>query len=366
MVSDFPPTPTRRLPLQSATPATGSSKYGSRNKSFLNLSDRKLPKKVAEELEELGRHGLANKTWSSYATAERLLFKFHKDNNLKPDLPISEETALRFIHWLATVRNLKAGTINTYLAGVRQLHIAKGLPEPNIRTNLVNLILKGLQNRANTARRGTQTHRKPITKDTMAILKRRLRSWETSPTNRRLLWAVATNLFHGAFRIGELLCSKSSEFDPHFELTTDDIHTSQDSNQFRLNAPKEDRKGKSIIVDVFSTGGPNCPVHALQKWKALHGHWPAAQPAFRWDNGKPLTQNQFRKIMKQRLTGFIENPEDVFCTHSFRIGIASMLGTLGYSDDDVKAVGRWSSRAFEEYLLLPRTKRMQIARQVKL
>jgi hypothetical protein len=70
--------------------------------------------------------------------------------------------------------------------------------------------------------------------------------------------------------------------------------------------------------------------------------------------------------MKQRLTGFIENPEDVFCTHSFRIGIASMLGTLGYSDDDVKAVGRWSSRAFEEYLLLPRTKRMQIARQVKL
>jgi hypothetical protein len=43
-----------------------------------------------------------------------------------------------------------------------------------------------------------------------------------------------------------------------------------------------------------------------------------------------------------------------------------MLGKLGYSDADIKAVGRWSSRAFEEYLRLPRTKRMQIAKEIKL
>jgi hypothetical protein len=43
-----------------------------------------------------------------------------------------------------------------------------------------------------------------------------------------------------------------------------------------------------------------------------------------------------------------------------------MMGALGYDDNDVKAVGRWSSRAFEEYLLLPRTKRMAIAKKIKL
>ena len=43
----------------------------------------------------------------------------------------------------------------------------------------------------------------------------------------------------------------------------------------------------------------------------------------------------------------------------------SMLGALGFSDEEVKAVGRWSSRAFEEYMLLPRTKRMQMAKLMK-
>jgi hypothetical protein len=46
--------------------------------------------------------------------------------------------------------------------------------------------------------------------------------------------------------------------------------------------------------------------------------------------------------------------------------MASMLGALGYDDDDVKAVGRWSSRAFEEYLMLPRTKRIAMAKKLKL
>ena len=295
-----------------------------------------------------------------------MLLKFHKEKKLKQELPISEEITLQFIHWLATERNLKAGTIASYLAGVRQLHIAKGLPEPNIRSNTVNLILKGLQNKNNRDKQKKQSTRKPITKETMAVLKKRLRHWDESKANQRLVWAVATNLFHGAFRIGELLNTKSSEFDPDFDLTTNDVHTTDNTNQFRLKAPKEDRKGRSTIVDVYATGGPNCPVHALAEWKKLNKEWPDNQPAFRWESGKPFTQNQFRKIMKERLTGYVDNPEDIFCSHSFRIGAASMLGSLGYGDDDVKAIGRWSSRAYEEYLMLPRTKRIFIAKQINL
>ena len=51
--------------------------------------------------------------------------------------------------------------------------------------------------------------------------------------------------------------------------------------------------------------------------------------------------------------------------HSFRSGAASMMANLGYSDKDVKAVGRWSSRAFEIYVKLPRTKRMEAARNAR-
>jgi hypothetical protein len=333
---------------------------------MMDLSALDLPKKVTADLEELSRHGLADKTWSTYSTAERMLSKFHIVKKKEKKLPLSEKTTLEFIHWLATDRKLSAGTINSYLAGVRQLHVARGLPDPDIRSDVVKLVLKGIKNKDNTEKLKKNNVRRPITKEIMALLKRRLRGWKASITDQRLLWAVATNLFHGAFRIGELLGNRKTEFDPVFDLLTDDIHISAKSVQFRLKMPKEDRKGRSTIVDVYATGGPHCPVRALTRWKALNNDWPAGQPAFRWRNGSPLTQNEFRDILNSRLTGFVENPSEIFCTHSFRIGVASMMGALGYDDSDVKAVGRWSSRAFEEYLLLPRTKRMAIAKKIRL
>lgn len=332
----------------------------------MDLSAINLAPGIAADLEELGRHGLADKTWSTYSTAERMLSKFHRERKLERKLPLSEKTILEFIHWLATDRKLTAGTINSYLAGVRQLHIARGLPEPSFRTEVVKLVLRGIKNKDKTDKMKKNNIRQPITKDLMALLKKRLRVWKAPSADQRLIWAVASNLFHGAFRIGELLGNKKSEFDPVFDLLTDDVHSTAKANQFRLKMPKEDRKGRSTIVDVYATGGPHCPVRALTKWKSMNGDWPALQPAFRWRSGAPLTQNEFRSILNERLEGFVENPESIFCTHSFRIGTASMLGSLGYDDEDIQEVGRWSSRAFEEYLMLPRTKRMAVAKKIRL
>jgi hypothetical protein len=45
-----------------------------------------------------------------------------------------------------------------------------------------------------------------------------------------------------------------------------------------------------------------------------------------------------------------------FATHSFRIGLASMLGQAGFADQDIMVSGRWSSRVFEIYIKLARTK----------
>jgi hypothetical protein len=64
------------------------------------------------------------------------------------------------------------------------MHISKGLPEPKIRTDIVNLILKGLKNKDDISGRRKQATRKPITKEVMAILKHRLRSWtRVKPTS---------------------------------------------------------------------------------------------------------------------------------------------------------------------------------------
>lgn len=336
---------------------------------MFQLQNQNIPQNVRADLEELGAHSLTDKTWSSYKTAKRMLAMCCKENNIKRELPITESTTLIFIHWLATVRKLKVGTINNYLAGVRQLHLANGMPDPGIRSATVNTIVKGAQNKEARDRLASKANvRQPITEEAMAALKRNLRNWNQSSTNQRLIWAVATSLYHGMFRIRELVADKEEEFDPAFTLLTENVCILDQgefgSIQFQLKAPKEDKKCRSKIVDVYGSGEPSCPVQAVSKWKERVS-WPAGQPAFRWDDGRPLTAKKFNSILKEMLQKWVPAGTKPFTSHCFRIGAASRLGNLGYSDEDVKAMGRWSSRAFEEYMLHPRTKRAAIAKLAK-
>ena len=60
---------------------------------------------------------------------------------------------MTFILWLAFDRGVKAGTISSYLAGVRQLHIMKGVEPPKLRTNLISMALKGKEHKDQAASR---------------------------------------------------------------------------------------------------------------------------------------------------------------------------------------------------------------------
>ena len=76
-----------------------------------------------------------------------MLLKCCREKNQKLELPLREETILVFIHWLVFNRNVKAATINTYLSGIRQLHVEKGASAEGLRTEKVNMVLKGLLNK---------------------------------------------------------------------------------------------------------------------------------------------------------------------------------------------------------------------------
>ena len=121
---------------------------------------------------------------------------------------------------------------------------------------------------------------------------------------------------------------------------------------------------RSMIVDVFSTGTALCPVRAFRQWKREARCWEDAQPAFRLQDGRPLTAGKFTAIVRDRLRGYLDNVDEAISAHSFRIGLASMLAALGYSEEQIKAMGRWSSRAWLEYVKHPRTIRIEVARRV--
>ena len=326
-----------------------------------------------KQLEDLYSYGLAKGTWASYKTAERLLAICMREKNMKLELPLSEQDVLVFIHWLTFKRGVTSATINNYLSGVRQLHIAKGIDKVELRSQKISTLLDGLKNKEMAEKRmkGTEK-RKPITLEILRTLKNRLGESGFCGTDQRMIWTASSVMFHGAFRVHEILAKEVKSFDPAFTLLDEDViiqmRKSEDRRsgeefevRFRIKAPKENRAGTSEIVDVYETKSGICPIRAFRKWDSQREK-EVGQPIFRFKDGTPLTGRKFNEILRERLRGLVPDVDTLISSHSFRAGAASMMAALGYSDEDIKAVGRWNSRSFEDYIKVPRTKRIAIAK----
>lgn len=298
-----------------------------------------------------------------------MLSKCELDNRRCMPLPLSETDVLFFIDWAHRVKKLSIGTIRCYLAGLRQLHICKGIEPPSFRTALVNLVLKGISNKEGAEKRGKKVgSRLPVTLNILRLLKILIGKLGIPKVDKKLLWTVCTVAFAGAFRIHELLCKTESIFDPAHTLLTDDVtlstsHAGAVTLHIRLKCPKESRNNADTIVDVYESGSDTCPIAAYKTWFNEASH-KEKMPIFRCKSGTPLTGKKFNTYIKSMLRPYIDQSKGKFVSHSFRIGLASMLGSLGYEDDDIKAAGRWSSRAFQTYLKLTRTKRARMGKTI--
>jgi hypothetical protein len=130
---------------------------------------------------------------------------------------------LGFIHWLIFSRNLSAGSISGYLAGVKKLHTVKGLKEPVVRTNLVKMVLEGKKNLEAAHGQGGDQKRQAVTPLIMKLLKMKISQWEAVRKDKLMVWAVCSLLFHGALRSAEILARNTACFDPAYTLLRGDI-----------------------------------------------------------------------------------------------------------------------------------------------
>lgn len=347
----------------------GSSKYGNRGGftekalETFNLSDTSR-----KALITAANHGLARSTWSTYSTAGKMLNLCAKHIGRDFEFPLREEDILEFIGWLMSVRRVKANTISSYLAGIRQEHMARGLTVPQVRSELIKRILKGKSNMDNVENR-RKRDRLPMTIKMMKLLKQATRDWQAPLLEKLMMWSIATTAFHGGFRIHELLCRSQSNFDPDFALLGKDIIIKTDHRsgekmlKITLKNPKENRTGKSVVVEVYETQGTLCPVKAFDRWSS-RADISEELPLFREASGENVTGKKMNKWLNARLENVIDQDKGKYSSHSFRIGLASTMAEKGLSTEDIKEAGRWSSKAYEVYLRLPQTKRVKAATEV--
>jgi hypothetical protein len=170
----------------------GNKKFGTQGGCTHELLDElQLPEEIAKSLAELGNLGVAKSTWNSYKTAQQMLMKCEKDTGEKMNIPINDRQILIFVNWLARTRGLKAATISTYLSGIRQLHIVKGIEPPIIRTGLVKLVLKGIENMQGISKRAEHlTGRLPMTTNVMMLFRKLVSNSDMHTADKALIWRI--------------------------------------------------------------------------------------------------------------------------------------------------------------------------------
>ena len=112
-----------------------------------------------------------------------------------------------------------------------------------------------------------------------------------------------------------------------------------------IKTSKTDPFRVGCTIRVASAGNDLCPVRAmhtfLQARPARHG------PIFILSDGSFLTRAHIQTVLVRTFPFAVPGSMG---THSFRIGGASMLCSLGIPDATVQIMGRWSSNAFRRYM----------------
>ena len=149
--------------------------------------------------------------------------------------------------WLAQRQKLSSSTVTSYLAAVRSLHVALGLPDPTLGSHRLHRLLRGIRRQGPLS---SHSSRLPVTNRIMVILAQSLRD---SSFNRVMFWAACCTAFFGFLRVSEFTCPGA--FDPSRHLSRDYISL-EPAGFFRvhLKVSKTDPFARGCTVFLAPSG----------------------------------------------------------------------------------------------------------------
>ena len=203
---------------------------------------------------------------------------------------------------------------------------------------------------------GTILSPRPQTGAVTAVLLRRMKQEleRSEHPEMRVLWAVCCMAFFGFFRLGELLRSSPSEFNPRLHLSWGDMAVDSPPAptmvRFHLRQSKTDQFGRGVDIILGRTGCDLCPVAAVLGYVAARGD--RKGPFFLKSTNRPLLKQEFITEIRRVLVA-LGLPDHQYAGHSFRIGAATSAALAGVEDSTIQILGRWQSSAFLRYIRTP-------------
>ena len=251
-------------------------------------------------------------------------------------LPLNYKQILLFLSYLH-IKGLAPATITTYLSAIGYVHKAYGVYDPTSRF-LVQKVLSSINKL-----QGCKDSRLPITLVVLHKLVDSIDKMSFPLYQSHLLKAMFLFAFYGLFRVGEITVQKSGEislFLRHLTILDNCV-------QVQITNFKNNKTSKPFDIVIHKQGGPYCPFITLLKYLSVRGYDDG--PLFRFINGSPVSRFFFTSKLKDCISFSGLNPK-LFKSHSFRIGSASHLASIGKSDLQIKLLGRWNSDSFLRYI----------------
>ena len=257
-------------------------------------------------------------------------------------LPLSTTTIALFVSYLRA-RKLAPSTISSYLSAISYVHKIKDLRDPT-KEFLIQKLLTAV------GKERSADPRLPITKPVPFQLVRSLQHTLSSAEQRTLFTAMFLIAFYGFFRIGELASKSPASSNSVVQFNNLSFLSTEGSIQsLKITICHFKHNTNNRPVDVIITrdsASPICPVQAMLDYCKVRLFAPG--PLFCLRN-RPVTVNQFNEQLRACLS-FCSLDSSRFKSHSFRIGAACHAADLGYSDSQIRALGRWKSDAFKLYI----------------
>jgi len=297
---------------------------------------------VVERLKYLLDGSVASSSRAVYSRAWRLYLESVKILRsvitLEGIFPLKVNEILFYIGYLSW-RGFAASTITTYVSAIGYIHRIKGVFNP-ASSFLIQKVLASV-NKTNP----TQDTRLPITLIILQQLSQSLPQILSNHYHVILLRAMFLIAFFGLMRIGEITFSSSKKSDT---IQLNQISISKDHLIIKIRHFKHNISLRPFEIVVKRQTDPNiCPLLHMSYYLQLRGFKPGS--LFQFQDGGMVNRNFFTSRLKGCLN-FIGLDSTFYQAHSFRIGGASYLASVGMSDAKIRMIGRWKSDAFKRYI----------------
>ena len=254
-----------------------------------------------------------------------------------PQDPVVVALFVAFLHR----RGLKATSIASYISAIGYAHKLASVSDPT-QSAIVQKAVMSLKSKGHSL-----DTRSPITLSVLQTLIDSLNSASFPNFDKALMQAVMTVAFYGLFRIGELLATTGGAAQFRV-IQLRDVTFSVKGMVIVVRNYKHNHRGATPSIPLAAQQFPNpCPVQSLQQFLKLRGNKPG--PLFAFPSGFAIHRSHFDSRLLT-LTSLCRLDTAALKGHSFRIGGATLAAAKGFSDAQIRALGRWRSDAFKKYI----------------